>query len=69
MNLLIIGMGGHGYVVKEVAENMDVFDRIDFIDDHNEKAIGTIKDLKKLRSTYDTIHVSIGNLELRKKFL
>lgn len=68
MNLLIIGMGGHGYVVKEVAENMDVFDRIDFIDDHNEKAIGTIKDLKKLRNTYDTIHVSIGNLELRKQF-
>lgn len=68
MNLLIIGMGGHGYVVKEVAENMNAFDHIDFIDDHNEKAIGTLKDLKKLRDTYDTIHVSIGNLELREKF-
>lgn len=67
MNLLIIGMGGHGYVVKEVAENMNVFDHIDFVDDHNEKAIGTIKDLKKLRDTYDTIHVSIGNLELREQ--
>ena len=26
------------------------------------------KDLEKLRSTYDTIHVSIGNLKLREKF-
>ena len=68
MHLLIIGMGGHGYVVQEVAINMNVFDRIDFIDDHNEKAIGTLKDLEKLRSTYDTIHVSIGNLKLREKF-
>ena len=48
MNLLIIGMGGHGYVVKEVAENMNVFDRIDFIDDHNEKAIGTLKRFREI---------------------
>lgn len=67
MKLLIIGMGGHGYVAYEVAIRMNKFDKIRFIDDHNENAIGTTKDLKNLRSKYDTIHVSIGNNELRKK--
>lgn len=67
MNLLIIGMGGHGYVCFEVAKRMHVFNKIDFIDDHNDQAMGTMKDLEKLSTNYDTIHVSIGNNTLRKE--
>lgn len=67
MNLLIIGMGGHGFVCQEIARRMHMFNKIDFIDDHNEKALGTMQDLKQLRTNYDTIHVSIGNNTLREE--
>jgi len=39
-NLLILGARGHGHVVKETAEAMACFDKIEFLDDHSEKAIG-----------------------------
>ena len=67
MNLLIIGMGGHGYVTYEIAKRMHLFNKIDFIDDHNDQALGTMKDLKQLQGNYDTIHVSIGNNTLREE--
>ena len=43
-NLLILGAGGHGRVVKETAVAMGNFDRVDFLDDHSELAIGKCED-------------------------
>lgn len=37
-SLLIIGAGGHGQVVKEIAQDLG-YERIDFIDDSNSHAI------------------------------
>ena len=62
-SLLIIGAGGHGQVVKEIAQDLG-YERIDFIDDHNSRAIGKIKDLENFKE-YQNAFVGIGNNKLR----
>lgn len=69
MNLLIIGNGGHGKVVKEIAEAMNLYEHIDFVDDNSSDAIGKITDLEKLYSSYDSAFVGIGNNYRRKELL
>lgn len=66
MKLLIIGAGGHGRVVKEVAEAMCQYERIEFVDDNSDIAIGRTVDLEKLHAEYDSAFVSIGNNSLRE---
>lgn len=68
-NLLILGAGGHGRVVKEVAEAMGIFDKIDFLDDHSESAIGTLAESESLVVQYHHAFVAFGNSELRMKWL
>lgn len=69
MNLLIIGAGGHGQVVKEVAEAIGTYEKIDFADDNSPVAVGKIADMQKLRQTYDAAFVGIGNNHLRRELL
>ena len=69
MNLLIIGAGGHGKVVKEVAQAVCQFEKIDFVDDNSELAIGKIADLHRLRETYDAAFPAIGNNKVRREVL
>ena len=68
-NLLIIGAGGHGKVVKEVAEALKRYQKIDFVDDNSPEAVGKISDLEKLRKEYGSAFVSIGNNHLRSELL
>jgi len=69
MNLLIIGAGGHGHVVKETAQALGIYKRIDFIDEHSELAIGTCGELEKFKAEYSEVFVAFGNNELREKWL
>ena len=39
-NLLILGAGQYGQVAKEIAEETGYFDKIAFLDDNSEQAIG-----------------------------
>lgn len=66
--LLIIGAGGHGQVVAEVAADCGYSD-IAFIDDNNENAIGTISDLEKFQKEYADAFIGIGNNKLRAQLL
>lgn len=66
-SLLIIGAGGHGQVVKEIAQDLG-YERIDFIDDHNSHAIGKIKDLENFKE-YRNAFVGIGNNKLRNELI
>lgn len=66
-SLLIIGAGGHGQVVKEIAQDLG-YERIDFIDDYNSQAIGKIKDLENFKE-YRNAFVGIGNDKLRNKLI
>ncbi len=63
--LLILGAGGHGRVVKEVAEAMCRYEKIDFLDDDSKDAIGKIDDLEKFKDEYDSSFVGIGNNQFR----
>lgn len=74
MNLLIIGAGGFGKVVKELAD--PAYDRIDFIDDRPDadpSVVGSIADLKengeRFKEEYDEVAVSIGDNSLRGKLI
>lgn len=66
-NLLIIGAGAHGQVVKETAAAMRKFSRIDFIDDNPKCsiAIGTTCDLMNLSGAYTYAFVAIGDNQCR----
>lgn len=68
-NLLILGAGGHGRVVRETAEAMNVFDKIDFLDDNSEMAIGKLNDITELSKEYRYAFVAIGNNELRMEWI
>lgn len=61
--LLILGAGGHGYVVKEIAESCDY--ETFFLDDKNPNAIGSIHDLEQISPKFDECFVAIGNADLR----
>lgn len=68
-NLLILGAGQYGMVAKEVAESMDEFDRIEFLDDVNPLAVGKLNDYPRLYEKYQCAVVAIGNAELRLQLL
>lgn len=66
--LLIIGAGGHGKVVKEIAESLGYND-IAFLDDKSNGAIGTIADSQKFVEEYQYAFVGIGNNKFRGELL
>ncbi len=65
MKLLIVGAGGHGEVVKEIAEGLG-YDTISYLDDDSIKAIGIIDDIPKFRA-YEYAICSIGKNKLREE--
>lgn len=72
--LAIIGGGGHGKVVKEVAESMldedgnDLYASIIFLDDKAPEAVGKIAEMADYCEEYD-MFVGIGNNKFRKELL
>lgn len=77
-NLLILGAGQYGTVVKEIAKSMECFEKIDFLDDtfglgetegnFHELSIGKLSDCEKFLSDYSYAIVAIGYSETRKKW-
>jgi len=67
MNLLILGAGSQGHVVKELAEAVSVFDKIDFLDDNTDikEAIDLCNNYKKYIDKYPIAIPSFGDCELR----
>lgn len=70
-NLLILGAGGHGRVVKETAEAMGCFSKIDFLDDNieNNAAIGICDEYIKYIDNYTYGFSAFGNNELRMEWI
>lgn len=70
-NLLIVGAGVYGTLVKEIAQSMGCFDKIAFIDDVAKKSfggedvIGTVSDIAALSSLFSNVSVAIGNPDVR----
>lgn len=69
MNLLILGAGSQGPVVKEIAEAIGIFEEIAFLDDNpdNKLAIGPLSDLDKLVDHFPMAIPSFGDSKLREK--
>jgi len=67
VNLLILGAGGYGQVVKELAEATGKFNRIEFIDDNSPLAIGKISESKKFLKEFPNVIIAIGNPDIREK--
>lgn len=62
MNLLILGAGEYGQLVKELAS--ECYSHIEFLDDKSDLAIGKLEDYKKFVGDYEAI-VAIGNNDIR----
>lgn len=67
MKLLIVGAGGYGQLVKEIAEMTEMYEQIDFLDDNYKDAIGKLSDLINIQDDYDCSVIAIGNPILREK--
>ena len=68
-NLLILGAGQFGLMVKEIAEHTGLFAKIDFLDDNNPIAIGGLADYEMFLGDYQCAVVAIGNPHIRFSWL
>ena len=70
-DLLIVGAGIYGTVVKEIADGMGCFERIAFVDDRatetpsGGRVLGTTADLGRLAREFGSIAVAIGNPDVK----
>ena len=68
-NLLILGAGQYGQVVRETAQAMETFAKICFLDDNSSDAAGKLADYEKFSGEYTCAFVAVGNPVLRAKWL
>ena len=68
-SLLILGAGQYGCVVKEIAQAMNCFQSIDYLDDQNPIAIGKLADYTYFAEKYTCAVVAIGNPQMRLAYL
>lgn len=67
--LLILGAGGYGQLVKEIAVQTGKYAKIDFLDDRNPSACGTLEDYEAFRQRYDCAFVAMGDPQLRLQWI
>ena len=67
-SLLILGAGGHGQVVKEIAEACG-YDTFAFLDDKAPDAIGKLNEAPYLAPNYDGVIIAIGNNAIRQEIV
>lgn len=71
MKLLILGAGGHGQAVAELAQLTGKFEEIAFLDDNlsaHPDVIGVLDDYLKYQTVYDVAFAAFGDAKLRKKW-
>lgn len=70
MNLLILGAGSHGAELGELARSLNVFRRIEFLDDDPAKeAMGPCADLARYVHEYPIAIPAVGDHDLRMRWL
>lgn len=71
LNLLILGAGSHGREVRELAERLNVFRRIAFLDDDPSKpeVLGPCKALAQYEEEYPAAFPAIGDSGIRMRWL
>ena len=61
MDLIIIGAGGHGQVVADMARQMNRYNKVQFLDDHSDLAIGSCSDFIKYANKDVEMYPAFGN--------
>ena len=70
MNLLILGAGSHGAELGELARSLNVFRRIEFLDDDPAKeAMGPCAGLERYVEEFPIAIPAVGDRELRMRWL
>ena len=71
MNLVIIGAGGYGQTVYDVAAQSGKYEKIAFLDDNKvaENVVGKCVDFEKFISSDTEIYPAFGNNEARLSFI
>ena len=74
--LLIVGAGGHGRCCLEIANSMNEFEKISFLDDQNIsklfndfRVIGKINEMEKFYPEYNKIFIAVGNNKIRERLM
>lgn len=67
MRLIIIGAGGHGRVVADIAQQIGRYQQVFFLDDHaqGEDIIGKCSDYMKFINSETEMYPAFGNNEVR----
>lgn len=69
-SLLILGKGGYGMVVKEAAEAMGVFEKIEFLDDNMQSgALAPLADYAKFTGEFSHAYAAFGKNNFRMQWL
>lgn len=68
-NLLILGAGQYGRVVRETAESMGCYGQIEFLDDNSPLAVGKLAQYEGYVTQFSSAFVAMGNPELRLRWL
>ena len=61
MDLIILGAGGHGQVVADIARQMKKYDSVQFLDDNSDLAIGPCSDFVKYKFADVEMYPAFGN--------
>lgn len=71
MNLLILGAGGYGHTVKEIAEKIGIFDQIAFLDDNTAipEAIDIFENAPRYRTQFPCAYPAIGDCKRRAELI
>lgn len=64
-NLLIVGNGQFAGMAYEVAEDMGCFEKIDFLYDGMQEAVGDLKDMERLSVKYSYAIAAVENVQER----
>jgi UDP-3-O-[3-hydroxymyristoyl] glucosamine N-acyltransferase len=67
-NLLILGAGQFGMMVKEIAASTGRYNKIDFLDDVSPIAIGKLENCVSFADAYEYAIVAIGNPTVRQMY-
>jgi len=69
--LLILGAGGYGKTIADVASQLGCYERIAFLDDQQigETILGKCADYARLAGAFDEIYPAFGNNEFRMRWL
>lgn len=69
MRLVILGAGGHGQVVADVARQLKKYSEIIFLDDNADGAAGKCDEFSRFADSNTEMYAAFGNNELRLSFL